>query len=705
MGNITHNKVSEIEDGDDESLVRPSDWNAEHSVSRPVDDDDVADKQYVDEATEVLDYGLSFLGIITAVADTTHFTVASLIGLGTGFFKPFAGSPYEIFVVQADGAAPEGEQTPVVAFTSGTGIFQHTAFTVTLAVGDKVLLQHPVIAALGTKASAAATGAVSTTKDKMAYIKQLVTELRVTDAIIDAILVDVANAVPEPPTAKSIQDILHKDTNYAYSKTTDSLEALSDEISQQHLEANILFVIPEAVASINADNQVLLAELQKIGAVYTITQANALMFPAFSMYALCVCGTNSGTAWTTSNLADLKVVIGLPIVTVDKIAGAYFEIGTDGGDATTKTVIRAISEIKGTLMGIGQSHHFTVVGLAAGNNIVSSSATYHTLDMSNANITEHVYCTETVDPDGGTANTDVVMGEIPHILPDGTIGTDENGADVPAPLIFLGFCYDASALTTLGKATFYLFCHMTVQVRVASAIETPTAVVVDLRNRLFGNMKGDFTPAVPLVEWIAGQDSVGTKLPVGESLYDILLDVIADTEDLQGNVDAMHDTDLPAVKTVVDANESKIDNLDGDLVTAKAVIDTIKTILDTPANFMANIASLALEATLDTHDTDIKSLLAIIAGYIDTEIAAITPAGPSKSEMDAAHALLTTPAQVATALINYDAPTEEEMDIGHGLLATPAQVATALNNYDAIKRSEATTDRNTLIAMAVVFGG
>ena len=40
----------------------------------------------------------------------------------------------------------------------------------------------------------------------------------------------VINAVPQPPTAQSLQDILHKDTNYTYAKSTDSLEAISDSL-------------------------------------------------------------------------------------------------------------------------------------------------------------------------------------------------------------------------------------------------------------------------------------------------------------------------------------------------------------------------------------------------------------------------------------------------------------------------------------------
>jgi len=133
------------------------------------------------------DYGLSFEAPVTTYTDTTHFKVSTLAGKGTGFFKPVAGTPYEIYVVEADGAAPEGEQTPVVAYTTADGTFQHTAFTVPLAVGDIVLIIHPLLASLGTKATAAADGAVTTTDYLMAYIKQLVTELQVVDALVDLI--------------------------------------------------------------------------------------------------------------------------------------------------------------------------------------------------------------------------------------------------------------------------------------------------------------------------------------------------------------------------------------------------------------------------------------------------------------------------------------------------------------------------------------
>jgi len=142
------------------------------------------------------DYGLAFYGKVTTATDATHFKVAGLAGLGTGWFKTASGTPYEIFVLQADGAAPEGEQTPVVAYTSSDGTFQHAALGAQLAVDDEVMIVHPLLASLGTKATAAATGVVTETDYAMAYIKQIVTELQVVDGLVDAIKA-VTDAIPD----------------------------------------------------------------------------------------------------------------------------------------------------------------------------------------------------------------------------------------------------------------------------------------------------------------------------------------------------------------------------------------------------------------------------------------------------------------------------------------------------------------------------
>jgi len=75
-------------------------------------------------------------------------------------------------------------------------------------------------------------------------------------------------------------------------------------------------------------------------------------------------------------------------------------------------------------------------------------------------------------------------------------------------------------------------------------------------------------------------------------------------------------------------NLSTTKNL-GSILGALTTTDNLKAILGAytaAANLKAAIDAVALEATLGTHDTDIKALLATIAAYIDTEVASILAA-------------------------------------------------------------------------------
>ncbi|MDP2728993.1 MAG: hypothetical protein Q8O55_00695 [Dehalococcoidales bacterium] len=171
-----------------------------------------------------------FRGEVTTYTDTTHFKVAALAGQGTGAFIPVAGAPYEIFVFQADGGAPEGEQTPVVAYTSSDGTFQHSALSVPLAAGDIVLIIHPLIASLGTKATTGATGAVTTADYIAAYIKQLVTNTYRLAEAADGTDVFPASVAEDSLFAK----LLGKGNpalGTSFDNTTDSLEALADTLA------------------------------------------------------------------------------------------------------------------------------------------------------------------------------------------------------------------------------------------------------------------------------------------------------------------------------------------------------------------------------------------------------------------------------------------------------------------------------------------
>jgi len=181
---------------------------------------------------DAADYGLAFEGVVTTATDTTHFKASGLAGFGAGFFKPTAGTPYEIFVVQADGAAPEGEQTPVVAYTSSDGTFEHAEFTAQLAVGDIVLIIHPLIASLGTKATAAAEGAVTSTDYMMAYIKQLVSGLIVVDTVVDGIQTDLDNATDGLGALKTLIDGVQTDVGDPSGHTLTSITTKIGDIAR-----------------------------------------------------------------------------------------------------------------------------------------------------------------------------------------------------------------------------------------------------------------------------------------------------------------------------------------------------------------------------------------------------------------------------------------------------------------------------------------
>ena len=282
-----------------------------------------------------------------------------------------------------------------------------------------------------------------------------------------------------------------------------------------HDTVSVLFVIPEAVGSINAHNSVILTELQKLGHVDTITQADALTYPHFAEYNIIVCGTDNGTPWTTSNLAHIKE-FPEPVICVDATVAAYLLIGADGGDAASKTAMVAIDQIKANDLGIGITGF---AGLEVGANTISSAATYNTLDMSAADITETFFGTETTaDP------TDVLLAAVFKRQPDGGRGILSDGAETPGSRYFYGPAYSASALNTLGLAVLELLGHMAIQATTAALGVEISGDIGDIERKLFGNQASAFNNGNPLVEFVAGRNSVGTRNPVGKSLFDLLGD-------------------------------------------------------------------------------------------------------------------------------------------------------------------------------------
>lgn len=290
-------------------------------------------------------------------------------------------------------------------------------------------------------------------------------------------------------------------------------EDIHELLHHQHQDVTILFIIPEALGVISAHNTAIQEQLDVLGTVVTITQADALTYPDYQMMGLIVIGTDQGVAaWNTANLADLKSHPGAPILFCDVTPAAFFEMGTDGGDAAAKTAISAVANIEASILGFGYKE---VVGLAVGANTVSAAAIYQTLDMSDADITEIYYADESAGN-----NTDVVIGLIRRTRLDGSPGIDEEGNEVNQTMAFYGCAYSASSLNTLGLAVFHLLGHMLLM---ETALTIPTEVEV-LFQKLFGNVRGKLSNTSPLAAFIAGNSGgLGTELPNNVSIYDVVM--------------------------------------------------------------------------------------------------------------------------------------------------------------------------------------
>jgi len=78
--------------------------------------------------------------LVTAVPDSTHTTVADLIGYGDDYFVG------DVLYIQRDaggaGAAPQSEKRYITDYTSTTGNLAHAAFSSAVGVDDAVIVIH-----------------------------------------------------------------------------------------------------------------------------------------------------------------------------------------------------------------------------------------------------------------------------------------------------------------------------------------------------------------------------------------------------------------------------------------------------------------------------------------------------------------------------------------------------------------------------------
>ena len=125
--------------------------------------------------------------------------------------------------------------------------------------------------------------------------------------------------------------------------------------------------------------------------------------------------------------------------------------------------------------------------------------------------------------------------------------------------------------------------------------------------------------------------------------------------------------------------------------------DTCTTNSDMVGTDNAALASVLGAAVGASISADIAAVKAETLSLDGTKIPGIvTAAGPTKAQMDTAHGLLATPAQVATALTTYDAPTKAELDTAQAAIiaevdANESKIDTIDTNVDSIL-----TDTNEL---------
>lgn len=407
----------------------------------------------------------------------------------------------------------------------------------------------------------------------------------------------------ELAATKSVVDAIGADGNDTLSHDF-SESGLMQYAHGKHDTTYIIFIIPEAVGSINAHNTAIQTYLEQFGRVYTITQSDALEYPEYGSYTICVLGTDNGTVWVTSNLANIKTVPSLPVVCCDSTSAAYLEIGTDGGDAANKTVLNAITNIEGSLLGMGIHD---CAGLAVGaNTIADAGTTFNTLDMSDADLTETWYAYESVN-----ANTDVILGMVRRIQPDTSIGIDETGAEIDKTIAYYGPAYSFNDLNSLGQSVLCNLLLILIHSRTIGQAVTISGDIGNLETKIFGNMSTKFSTSTPLTKFIAGTNvGLGDPMPNSKALYNILGTNYVDgggNPDVDNIAEHLRAGVLNGTGTVLPSNKSLYDAILGQIDASNRKAGNTQ-ILEVSVTSAANSGDVTL-ATITTQPCIIDSII------------------------------------------------------------------------------------------------
>ena len=328
----------------------------------------------------------------------------------------------------------------------------------------------------------------------------------------------------------------------------EEIQRILKTLEQSHQTIHCMFIVPEALDA-NGEptdpGNILLKDELEVWlevSVFSQTEIDAGTWNP-SVYDLIVLGGDTTTAWALANIDDL-ITLHVPKICVTSDVAIKLLVGTDGGNTGAQTTVYIDNVMNQSLKDAG-------IYSVGDQTVLSTSRAIQMLNMSDADLTEELIAVDAVGNSGD--NTKCIIAYTSKFARAGCINTNIDADDLAASVMYIGYGKWFADCTTTGKYLFqtliHLFLHETTSVSLFVRELGATTFT-----RLFGNMCGDFSNKLPLVEFIAGTNSIGTRLPVGKSLRDIFGTGYLDAGGAFGtdNVAA----DLLALKTLLDLMKS-----------------------------------------------------------------------------------------------------------------------------------------------------
>ncbi len=352
-----------------------------------------------------------------------------------------------------------------------------------------------------------------------------------------------------------------------------------------HNQTRICLIVPD-LANIASDdpNTVIRTQLELISTVSLLDQTGVDGgVEGWDFFDLIVVGSNTYAGFTNANLDDL-ILTKIPIMVCNSAVAEHLKMGT----ATTQSA-NTVNEWCKT---IGNRIMYLVFGSTGDKALFDAGTLSDRLDMSDASLHEHLLMTSLT----GDTNTTAVVAGLPMESGTGVLYTLDDDTEMPAARLFAGCFVNADNLTDLGTLLLRRMTRNFIQASV-----TPS-ITLKANASLLAKIHQDTNELE--TDWTNG------------GRLDNLLDAITPV----GPTNAQMNTARDAIIAEIDTNETKIDDLDGDLVTHESSQSTHRTAL-TNHESSQNTHRAVL---VDIHGTDlpaVKSVADAIAVLVDTRVA------------------------------------------------------------------------------------